>query len=141
MRARRGSCWRWLSSPGPAIDHGRPVGEADPERDGNLAWVTKDTGGLLFDPEYFYLGETNARLRHALEDTPEAAEALFLARGGLTGDLKVSSREPVVVVGSEPYSWQRLGTLLLMLEEDDRMLTIKLDRRLEKPVRPRRSLR
>jgi hypothetical protein len=108
--------------------------KADPERDGNLAWAAKDTGGRLFDPEYFYLDETNARLRHVLEDTPEAAASLFLRRGGLTGELKVGWCEPVVIVGGEPYSWERLGTLLLMLDEDDLVVTTKVQKQV-----PRRS--
>lgn len=101
--------------------------ESDPERDENFTWARKDTGGRLFDPEHFYLDEINARLLHVLEDTPEAAEALFMGRSGLTGVLKQDWSQPAIVVGDEHYTWERLGYLLRMLDED-LPVTIKVGR-------------
>ncbi len=92
--------------------------KTDPERDENLTWALKDTKDRLFDPEYFHLDEVNARLRHALKDTPEAAAAMFMGRGGFVGVLKGGWFEPVIAVGDEHYTWERLGRLLLMLEDD-----------------------
>jgi len=40
----------------------------NPKRGEMLSWAEKDTGGRLFDPEYFYLPEINRRLAHARED-------------------------------------------------------------------------
>lgn len=101
--------------------------KSDPERDGNLTWARKDTGGRLFDPEHFYLDEINARLLYVLADTPEVAEALFMGRGGLTGVLKQDWSQPAIVVGDEHYTWERLGNLLLLLGED-LPVTIKVGR-------------
>ncbi len=100
--------------------------KSDPERAEKLSWAAKDTRGRLFDPDYFYLGETNRRLEHVLDDTPEAAEALFLKRGGLVGMMKPHWRHPAIEVGGQSYGWERLGRLLLMLLDDERVVSIKL---------------
>lgn len=102
--------------------------ENDPERHENLAWALKDTRGRLFDPEYFHLDEINNRLAHVLEDTPEAAEALFMRKGGLTGVLKIGWFEPGIAAGDQYYTWGRLGDLLMMLD-DDLTVTIKVGKR------------
>jgi len=83
--------------------------ESNPERDENLTWALKDTGGRLFDPDYFHLEEINNRLLHVLEDTPEAAVALFMGRGGLTGVLKAGWFGPNIAVGDRHYTWGALG--------------------------------
>ncbi len=49
----------------------------NPERDEMLSWAQKDTGGRLFDPEYFYLEEVNRRLLHVLRNSRESAQELL----------------------------------------------------------------
>jgi hypothetical protein len=100
----------------------------DPEGKELLGWAQKDTGGRLFDPEYFHLDEVNRKLAHVLVDTPESAQLLFVSGGGLSGTLKVGWFGPVIEVKGKPYTWERLGVLLSMLD-DDVPVTIKIGRR------------
>lgn len=88
----------------------------DPEREENLEWAEKDTGGRLFDPEYFHIHETNHKLEHVLEDTSESAR-LLLEGEGLTGILKLGWFGPCVEVGGKLYAWDRLGDLVSMLDD------------------------
>lgn len=57
---------------------------------------------------------------------------MFMGRGGLAGVLKEGWCEPILAVGDEHYTWERLGSLLLMLG-GDLAVTIKV----AKPAGPR----
>lgn len=63
-----------------------------------------------------------------VKDTPEAAAAMFMGRGGLAGVPKEGWYEPILAVGDEHYTWEHLGSLLLMLG-GDLAVTIKVDNR------------
>jgi len=41
-----------------------------------------------------------------------------MGKGGLSGALKAGWHEPGIEVGGQNYTWERLGNLLLMLDED-----------------------
>ena len=97
----------------------------DRERRELLEWAEKDTGGRLFDPEYFYINEVNAKLEHVLEDTPEAAQELLSNGEGLCGILKYGWFGPIIEVGRERYTWDRLGYLVSMLD-DNVPITIRI---------------
>jgi hypothetical protein len=97
----------------------------NPERGDMLRWAKKDTGGRLFNPEYFDIEEVNERLSYALDDTPESAHALFTGGEGLRGLVKIGWIQPVVLAGGKEYPWERLGTLLTMLG-DDLSITVKV---------------
>ena len=89
----------------------------DPEREEMLEWARKDTRGRLFDPEYFYLEEINERLEHAHEDNPQSARRI-LRLPGLIGTLKFDGLGPYLEVRGKRYTWERIGRLLSMLDED-----------------------
>ncbi len=99
--------------------------EDDPEREENLQWAEKDTGGRLFDPEYFHIDEVNHKLEYVLEDTPEYAHRLLTEGEGLIGTLKVGWFGPYVEAFGERYAWDRLGDLISMLD-DGLPITIKV---------------
>ncbi len=96
-----------------------------PEREDNLRWAQKDTGGRLFDPEYFDLEKVNSRLEHVLEDTPEFANALLGEGPGLLGLLKIGWFGPVVKTHNQVFDWERLGRLVSMLD-DGQPIAIKV---------------
>jgi hypothetical protein len=89
----------------------------DPEREDNLRWAQKDTGGRLFDPEYFYIDEVNSRLEHVLTDTPEFARSLLAEGQGLVGVLEMGWVGPLVKTGDQVFDWDRLGRLVSMLDD------------------------
>ncbi|CAA7602603.1 Protein MM3350-like domain protein [Acididesulfobacillus acetoxydans] len=89
----------------------------NPEREELLLWAEKDTGGRLYDPEYFSVREVNRRLEHALLDGREQSLKLFLGKNGLTGPLRMGWSEPYVEMGGQAYSWERIGKLLSWLDE------------------------
>lgn len=92
----------------------------DPERKESLEWAQKDTGGRLFDPEHFHLNEVNQRLEHVLTDTPELAHDLLTAGDGLVGVLRMGwfGPHPYIEASGQRYSWDRLGNLLSMLDDE-----------------------
>lgn len=89
----------------------------DPERESLLAWAEKDTGGRLFDPEYFYLNEVNRELSHILDDKLERAKQIFREQGRLAGILRIGWQEPYLEVNGVQYSWGRIGNLLASVDE------------------------
>jgi len=93
----------------------------NPEREDTLRWARKDTGGRLFDPEYFYVDEVNSRLEHVLTDTPEFARALLTGAQGLTGVLEAGWSGPSVRVGDQVFDSDRLGRLVSMLDDEEPM--------------------
>lgn len=97
----------------------------NPEREEKLRWAEKDTGGRLFDPEYFYLDEVNRKLEHVLKDTPEFAQRLLAEEDGLTGTLRIGWFGPVIEVRGEAFTWDRLGDLVSMLD-DNQPIAIKV---------------
>lgn len=90
-----------------------------PEREDLLRWAQKDTGGRLFDPEYFYIDEVNSRLEHVLTDTPEFARTLLSGAQGLAGVLESGWSGPCVRAGDQVFDWDRLGRLVSMLGDEE----------------------
>jgi hypothetical protein len=101
--------------------------EDDPEREECLEWAEKDTGGRLFDPEYFHLHEVNRKLEHVLDDTPESAHRLLVEGAGMIGMLRTGWFGPYIEASGQRYTWERLGDLISMLDEG-LLIAIKIGR-------------
>jgi len=84
------------------------------EREDMLVWAEKDTGGRIFDPEYFNIKETNRMLRFSLENNYETSVKLFTGKG-LEGTVDWDGIGTCVEVNGKSYSWKWLGKMLLRL--------------------------
>lgn len=99
----------------------------DPERDNMLNWAEKDTGGRIFDPEYFNKNEVNSELLFSLEDDFEHAEEL-LTGDGLSGKVVWGWSDTCIEVNGKYYPLKHIGKLLLRLGEGSKV-NIKVEPR------------
>lgn len=86
----------------------------NPEREEMLAWAEKDTGGRIFEPDYFNINEVNRRLLYALEDDEEHARSL-LTGNGLTGTVSWGWSDVCIDVNGKQYTMEYIKNLLLRL--------------------------
>lgn len=88
----------------------------NPEREDMLSWAEKDTGGHIFDPEYFNINEINRNLLYALEDDEEHAKKL-LTGNGLIGTVVWGWTDTCIDVNGKHYTLEHIGKLLLRIGE------------------------
>jgi hypothetical protein len=90
-----------------------------------LEWAEKDTGGRIYDPEYFSINEVNRRLQYALEDDLDSAIKLLTGKG-LSGTVAWGWSDTYINVGKKSYSMEFIAKMLLRLGEGSRV-TIQVD--------------
>lgn len=108
------------------LDFIRTIGDKkNPERKEMLEWAEKDTGGRIYDPEYFSINEVNRRLQYALEDDLDSAIKLLTGKG-LSGTVAWGWSDTYINVGKKSYSMEFIAKMLLRLGEGSRV-TIQVD--------------
>ena len=95
-----------------------------PERKSMLDWAEKDTGGYIYDPEYFNKNEVDRRLYYALENDQFTAIEL-LAGKGLTGKVHWGWTDACIKTPEKTYAMQQIGDMLLRIGADS-IVTIKV---------------